>query len=212
MDHRVDLDEGKKRSYIPTGINALDNALGGGMVQSGLYILAARPGCGKTAMGLQIAEKVAASGVPVLFVSLEMPTLQLTGRRLAAETGMPAARILMHSMTDEEHNAVAEASDKLRARPLMFNSVGAASVGSIGVLARQMKNCGLVIVDYERLQLGREGDWCTHTVARLSVRIGGRLWRFISSRISSQPRFHAEYVTGSPRSRVSRVWTIFHRG
>lgn len=168
VDYRVDLDEGKKRSYIPTGFNALDNALGGGMVQSGLYILAARPGCGKTAMGLQIAEKVAASGVPVLFVSLEMPTLQLTGRRLAAETGMPAARILMHSMTDEEHNAVAEASDKLRARPLMFNSVGAASVGSIGVLARQMKNCGLVIVDYLGLLQYEQGRTLYEQVTKTS--------------------------------------------
>lgn len=148
MGHRIAMEDGKRQAYIPTGFTALDNALGGGMVQSGLYILAARPGCGKTTMGLQIAEKVASSGVSVLFISLEMPTLQLTGRRLAVATGIPAARILMYSMTDEEHTAVAEAADKLRTHPLAFNSVSNISVGSVGVLARQVKNCGLVVLDY----------------------------------------------------------------
>lgn len=168
MDHRIAMEEGEKRSYIPTGFTALDNALGGGMVQSGLYVLAARPGCGKTTMGLQIAEKVAASGVPVLFISLEMPTLQLTGRRLAVATGIPSFKILMHSMADEEHAAVAEAADKLRSHPLVFNSVGNASVGSVGVLARQVKNCGLVVLDYLGLLQYEQGKSLYEQVTKTS--------------------------------------------
>ena len=97
LDHRMAIDGGKKRPFVPTGYNVLDNALGGGMVPEGLYILAARPGCGKTTLGLQIADKVAATGVPTLFVSLEMSDIQLTARRLAVESKIPATRILMNA-------------------------------------------------------------------------------------------------------------------
>lgn len=148
VDLRLAMEAGQRRAYVPTGYNALDNALGGGMVPEGLYILAARPGCGKTTLGLQIAERVASAGIPVLFISLEMSNLQLTARRLADETGIPAQRILLHSLTDEEHAEIAAAMEKLAARPLFFNRVRRATVGSIGILSRQVKNCGLIVLDY----------------------------------------------------------------
>lgn len=148
LDHRMMIESGKKKAYVPTGYAALDNALGGGLVPEGLYILAARPGCGKTTFGLQIADRVAAKGIKVLFVSLEMATTQLTARRLAVETGISSGDILMHRLDDEQNNAVAAAMERLSTRPLVFNSVRRASVGSIGILARQVKDCGLVVVDY----------------------------------------------------------------
>ena len=59
------------------------------MLNSGLYIMAARPGCGKTALALQIADTVAAHTGAVLFVTLEMDSVQLTARRIARITGIP---------------------------------------------------------------------------------------------------------------------------
>ena len=148
MDHRLQIESGQRKAFIPTGFNALDNALGGGMVPEGLYILAARPGCGKTTLGLQIAENTAKQGIPTLFISLEMAVNQLTARRLAVQTGIPSGDILMHRLDEAQCEAVANAVGILSSRPLVFNSVRKASVGSIGVLARQVKGCGLVVVDY----------------------------------------------------------------
>lgn len=148
MDRRIAIEDGTAKAFVSTGYNALDNGMGGGMVNGGLYIMGARPGCGKTTLGLSIAERVAASGTPVLFVSLEMPVEQLTARRLAAETGVSTTRILLHSLSDAENEMITDAMDKLHARPLFFNQERRVNVASVGIQARQVKNCGLVLVDY----------------------------------------------------------------
>ncbi len=72
---------------IKTGLEPIDSTLGGGMLPGGFYILAARPGCGKTALALQIADNAAKEGA-VLFVSLEMDVSQLQARRLSRRTGI----------------------------------------------------------------------------------------------------------------------------
>jgi len=57
---------------VPTGFKSLDNILAG-MQDSNLLILAARPGVGKTAFGLNVARYVAVEKkLPVCIFSLEM--------------------------------------------------------------------------------------------------------------------------------------------
>lgn len=168
MDHRLQIESGQKKAFIPTGFNSLDNALGGGMVPEGLYILAARPGCGKTTLGLQIAENAARRGVRTLFISLEMSVDQLTARRVAVKTGIPSGDILMKNLDFEQCEAMARAVDELSTRPLAFNSVRKASVSSIGILARQMKDCGLVVVDYLGLLQYEQGKSLYEQVTKTS--------------------------------------------
>ena len=55
----------------PTGVRPLDRALGGGLSQA-VTILGGAPGAGKTAMALQAAANVAASGRPVLYFTSEL--------------------------------------------------------------------------------------------------------------------------------------------
>lgn len=49
--HRERIDEGKA-PYVRTGLRQLDRLLGGGLLKTGLYFLAARPGMGKTALAI----------------------------------------------------------------------------------------------------------------------------------------------------------------
>ena len=49
----------------------------------GYYFIAARPGSGKTSMGLQVAQATAAKGVKTTFISLELPEADI-GRKLLA--------------------------------------------------------------------------------------------------------------------------------
>jgi len=67
---------------ILTGLSNLDYTLGGGMYP-GLYVLGAISSLGKTALALQMADKIAAQGINVLFFSLEMGRYEMTCRSLA---------------------------------------------------------------------------------------------------------------------------------
>ncbi len=65
-----------------TPFAALNKIYNGGFQQSELYALAAPPAMGKTALALQIADFVAASGKKVLYFSLEMQRTALMRRSL----------------------------------------------------------------------------------------------------------------------------------
>ena len=70
---------------IETGFTDLD-AMTGGLHDSELIILAARPSMGKTALALNIAEHVAMKAQqPTLFVSLEMSSVELADRMLCSD-------------------------------------------------------------------------------------------------------------------------------
>lgn len=85
---------------IPTGIEALDAALGGGLYP-GLTVLGAMSSMGKTTLLCQVADHIAASGHPVLFATLEQSGEELVGlslRRLMASRGeVLRPRELFHS-------------------------------------------------------------------------------------------------------------------
>lgn len=70
---------------ISTGIAKLDEVLDGGLY-SGLYILGAISSLGKTTFMLQLADSIAASGVDVLFFSLETPYTDLMAKSISRST------------------------------------------------------------------------------------------------------------------------------
>ena len=142
------------RQLVPTGYRGIDDVLGGGMLREGLYILAARPGVGKTMLALQIAE---GCGVPVLFVSLEMSLSQLSARRIAAETGVNSSAVLTGALSDEERALVSRGIPRLSDKPIFFNRRPWAAVEDIRHMARRVKGLGLVVVDYLGLIRHAEG-------------------------------------------------------
>ncbi len=133
---------------VATGITALDNLLGGGMINGGLYILAANTGCGKTALALQIADAVANEDRSVLFISLEMDEYQLTARRLARAAKVSANHLIMHDLSEMEYVHIKQQLPMLKQKRLVFNRPGAFTVSDIQALAGQVQNLRLVIIDY----------------------------------------------------------------
>ena len=132
---------------VPTGLHDLDRVLGGGMLNSGFYVLAARPGCGKTALALQIADNVAREG-SVLFVSLEMDTVQLTARRVSRICRIPATKLLMGGATDAEIAQAASAGRRLINIPLYLNKALRCTVSEIRAMSRQVDNLRMIVIDY----------------------------------------------------------------
>ena len=149
IDHRIKVESGESRAFVPTGYRDLDYILGGGLIASGMHVLAARPGMGKTTLALNIADRVAQNVGPVLFVSLEMDDEQITAKRLSRESGVPAHRLLMDAeLTEEENAKQAGANDRLLMRPLHLNAKPSATVAEVAAMARQVKGLKLIVIDY----------------------------------------------------------------
>lgn len=147
-EHRDLVNQGGDVAYVRTGYQDLDKQLGGGMLNSGMYILAARPGMGKTTLAINIVDRLARNGRPVLFVSLEMDPEQIEAKRLARETGIPSDRLLMDALTDEEETSVARAADVIRALPVHLNKRDTVTVSQVEVMARRVKGLSLIVIDY----------------------------------------------------------------
>lgn len=143
--HVEDVRKGKKIT-VPTGFPSIDNILGGGMLRTGLYIIAARPGVGKTSLGLIIAD-LAARSRRVLFVSLEMSETEILARRCANVSGIRIGRLLHTPLTDEEAEKFSNHMTELGNREFYMNRSNTATVAEIGVMARSCR-AELVVIDY----------------------------------------------------------------
>ena len=147
LDQRDAVEKGDAKGYVCTGYMALDELLGGGMLNSGLYLLAARPGMGKSTLALNIADRVAQVD-PVLYVSLEMDNEQLSAKRISRETGIPTEKLLMQPLTEHEETKMAQAAQKLAKLSLWYNAASTVTVDDIGALARSIGGLRLIVVDY----------------------------------------------------------------
>lgn len=85
---QVVADAERPRRVYPGPWDGLNDILGGGFRPGALYVLAARPGIGKTAIALQLAAALADAG-PVAFSSLEMPKEELVRRIISQGVRMP---------------------------------------------------------------------------------------------------------------------------
>ncbi len=146
--HRDAVNSGIASGYVCTGYQDLDDLLGGGLLSGGMYVLAARPGMGKTTLALNIIDRQARRGLPVLFVSLEMDQEQIQAKRLSRECGISSHKLLMGPLDDEECQRVAETMEALRAMPVYLNAKPAATVSQIEMMGRKVKGLGLVVIDY----------------------------------------------------------------
>lgn len=84
FDVAIELAAGQAdREPIPTGLSTLDAALGGGLPTGGLVTLGAVSSTGKTTLCLQVADHMAASGRPVLFVTVEQGRHELVAKSVS---------------------------------------------------------------------------------------------------------------------------------
>lgn len=143
---------------IPTGFPELDNKLGG-LQNSDLVILAARPSVGKTTFALDIARNVAVNAkVPVGIFSLEMSKEQLADRMLCAEASVGLWKMRTGKLEDDDDFArIGEAMGKLSDAPIFIEDSGFVNVMQIRTKARRLKmehDLGLIVVDYLQLMEG----------------------------------------------------------
>jgi len=149
-------DKGKIRG-VPTGYKDLDNILAG-LQRSDLFVLAARPSMGKTALALNLAHNVAVqSSVPVLLFSLEMSKEQLVDRMLAMESGVDAWALRTGNLTDADFEKIGHAMGTLSEAQIFIDDSPSITVSDLRTKARReahTRPLGLIIVDYLQLMSG----------------------------------------------------------
>jgi len=158
---------------LKTGIPKLDQLTGG--LQTGLHILAAEPGAGKTTLCLQWAREAAARGIPALFL-----TFDETPERLALKTVCAAAELEAKRYAEGRGDlgkleaALREHTERLRA---LYFIEGAASMTvsqlrarTLQAMARHEAETAFVVVDYVQRWAGgryQGGGEFRHDIGKL---------------------------------------------
>ncbi len=144
---------------VPTGFDDLDRYTAG-FQPSDLIIVAGRPGMGKTAFALNVAQHCATQhGIGVGIFSLEMSKNQLVTRMLCSEAQVDSQRLRRGYIELAEMQRLIQAAGKLAEAPILIDET-ASTVLEIRATARRMMaegNIGLLIIDYLQLMRGRAG-------------------------------------------------------
>ncbi|MEL7588345.1 MAG: replicative DNA helicase [Prolixibacteraceae bacterium] len=141
-------------SGIPSGFTALDR-ITSGWQKTDLIIVAARPAMGKTAFVLSMARNMAVEHrKPVAVFSLEMSSVQLVNRLIAAETELGSEKIKNGRLAEWEWEHFNRKLNVLEEAPMFIDDTPALSVFEFRAKCRRLKmqhDIGVVIVDYLQL-------------------------------------------------------------
>ncbi len=129
-----------------------------GLVGSRLYVIAARPGQGKSLIGQALATHTAQNlGKSVLFASLEMSELDLGVRIYADQANVDLKHLMSGGASSQHWDQIRKASNRMRNAGLHVNANPSQSVADIRADARGLSNLGLIVVDYLQLVKAASG-------------------------------------------------------
>ncbi len=164
---------GNEFSGVPTGFADLDKALGG-LHNSDLIILAARPSMGKTSLALEITKRVALTEqIGVAFFSLEMSKEQLVDKLLASVSGVDSWKIRTGKFDEsaDEFSKLGEAIGRLDQAPIWIDDSGSLNILELRSKARRLKSkhsVGVIIIDYLQLMSGGGRNYNGNRVQEVS--------------------------------------------
>jgi replicative DNA helicase len=128
------------------------------LIPTNIYVLAARPGMGKTTLAMNMALNAAAKNIPVGFFSLEMGKDQLIARSVASICTINSYKLVHpHLLTDEEKEQFKAAMRSVYKWPLFINDTGGISIDDLKIEARRMvitDKVQVVFIDYIQLVSG----------------------------------------------------------
>ena len=152
------LDPSKRIKGVSTGFSRFDEKTSG-LHAGDLFILAARPSMGKTALALNIAHHVATKAKRTVAVfSLEMSKESLLTRMLCATARVDSQRFRAGYLNADERKRLQAAASSLVEAPLFIDDTAGIHLMDIHAKLRRLKaehGLGLVVVDYLQLMSGR---------------------------------------------------------
>lgn len=139
---------------IPTPWPGIDEVLVGGLHAGRVYLVAGRPGSGKSLAGLNLAQCAAERGNPTLVFSAEMGGHEVTSRLLASGGQVEYAEMTRRAMSPETDLRAREYLNTNRDMPLHLVDRANITTEYIASTARTFKRqhgLGLLVVDYLQL-------------------------------------------------------------
>ena len=141
-----------------TGFVDLDKLLAG-LQPTDLIILAARPGMGKTALALNIAQNVAMLEQKAVGIfSLEMSRGQLVTRMLCCHAKVESDKVRRGRLDADDWERFLESSEQLRKAGVYIDDTPGLSISGLKSRGKRLKaECGelaLIVVDYLQLMRG----------------------------------------------------------
>lgn len=154
LDEIESLSQHGVMAGVPTGFIDLDH-LTNGLHSGQMIIIAARPGMGKSTLGLDFARSAAIKhGLCSVFFSLEMTKSEIVMRLMSAEAGVPLNHIRKGEMKDEDWNRIAAKTAQVSRAPLFIDDSPNLTMMEIRAKARRLKqryDLKLVVIDYMQL-------------------------------------------------------------
>ena len=144
------MDEIDKPKLYPISPWELLNHIIGGFRPGGLYIVGARPGVGKTIVGLQIAWELSKTG-PVSFHSLEMGKHELYNRIVASQAEVYLGSIEKGNLKEWEWERILKVRTDIQSHRLAIHDKSGQNLMQIRASANSVKGSGelkAVVVDY----------------------------------------------------------------
>lgn len=168
------IDELHKRGAglrgLATGFADVDTTLSG-LQDSNLVILAARPGQGKTAFAINVAQHVGVKEKkPVGIFSLEMSQEELVDRLLVGQADVDAWKLKTGRLSEADFTRLSEAMGQLADAPIFIDDTPGISINEMRTKARRLQleqGIGLLIIDY--LQLVDPGKKVENRVQEVSI-------------------------------------------
>lgn len=131
------------------------NRMTGGLKNSDMIVIAARPSVGKSSLAMNIAESVAVDQrCPVGVFSLEMDTASLVQRMLCSRARVNSRHIRDGFLTQSDFTKIAGAAGKLANAPMFIDDSAGLTLTQFRSRARrmhQLHDIKLFVVDYLQL-------------------------------------------------------------
>lgn len=125
-----------------------------GFQKSRLYVVAARPGCGKSLFGQGAALHFAQKGLPVAVSMMEMPDDEMGVRILSAAGAVDMGHMYGGRIDDRDWSQINDAVGRLDNQPVFIDDTADQNMTHIRRHARDVKRrhgLGAVVVDYIQL-------------------------------------------------------------
>jgi replicative DNA helicase len=139
---------------VPTGFVDLD-AVTNGLHPGQMVIIAARPGIGKSTLGLDLVRSCSvAHGMTSVIFSLEMSRTEIVMRLLSAEAKIRLSDMRSGRMSDDDWTRLARRMGEISEAPLFIDDSPNMTMMEIRAKARRLKqrhDLRLIVVDYMQL-------------------------------------------------------------
>jgi len=141
-------------SGLATGFYDLDE-ITGGLQQSELIVIAARPSVGKTSLALNILHHICTvERRPALLYTLEMPAEQIVSNFLCIHNRIDTADFRRGTLDEQQWEDIETSFDDMAGLPLVIDDSPTLNVMELRARARRMamqQDLALIVVDYLQL-------------------------------------------------------------